>query len=75
MRHIVSLSLPTKAAQDAKKRAKKRGFKSVSAYFQFLLKEDEGLISEKELLESIERGRKEYRQGKTIKARSLADLV
>jgi len=75
MRKILSLSLPEKTVKSIKRRAQKRGFRSVSAYFQFLLQEDEDLISEEELLAAVEEGRKEYEKGKTIKAKSLADLV
>jgi len=75
MRQILSLSLPEKTVKSIKGRAKKRGFKSVSSYFQFLLQEDENLISEDELLTAVKKGRKEYARGETVKAKSLEDLV
>lgn len=75
MREILTLSLPQKTKQLIKKRAKNKGFDSVSGYIKYLLSLDEGLISEKELLNAVKEARKEYKQGKTIKAKSMADLL
>lgn len=75
MRQVLSLSLPKKMTYDIKKNAKLRGFDSVSGYLKYLFELDKNLISEKELLESIKEAKKEYAQGKTIKAKSLADLL
>lgn len=75
MRQVLSLSLPATDVQHMKTIAKKRGYDSVSSYVKFLFKEDENLISEVELLRSVRAARKEYRAGKSVKAKSLADLV
>lgn len=75
MRQVLSLSLPITDVRQIKTLAKKRGYSSVSAYVKYLLKADEDLISETELLKTARKTRKEYRAGKSIKARSLADLV
>ncbi len=76
MREILSLSLPGDMLKNIKRIAKKRGFASVSAYVKELFREDiEYTVSEKELEESIEKGRDDYTEGKTIKANSIADLV
>jgi Arc/MetJ-type ribon-helix-helix transcriptional regulator len=75
MRQILSLSLPEQITEEIKKSSKKRGFSSVSSYVKYLFEQDKDLISEKELLDSVDKARKDYKQGKTIKAKSLADLV
>lgn len=75
MRKVLSLSLPLKVSAEIKFLAKKRGFVSVSGYVQNLIEMDKDLISEKSLLKSIKQARQEYKTGRTIKAKSLADLV
>ena len=75
MRQVLSISLPNQTTQLIKKRAKKRGFASVSGYIKYLFSLDEDLISEKELLAAVKQARREYKQGKTIKAKSMADLL
>jgi len=75
MRQVVSLSLQSAEAWQIKKIAQKRGFGSVSSYVSYLLKADENLISETELLKTARASRAEYRVGKSIRAKSLADLV
>ena len=75
MRQVVSLSLSQSATKEIKILSKKRGFDSVSAYVKYLLTLDKDLISEEQLLASIKEGRKEYKAGKTIKAKSMADLL
>ena len=75
MRQVVSFSLPTKEAQQIKQRAKKHGFNTMSAYILSLLKTDDDLISETELLRAVDEARKEYAAGKSVRASSLADLV
>lgn len=76
MRQVLSVSLPGGVISDIKKRVKNNGFNSVSEYFKYLFKMDtENVISEKELLEDIKQARKEYKEGRTIKADSLADLL
>lgn len=75
MRQILSLSMPTDEAVQLKKTAKKRGFNSLGSYIQFLFQADRDLISESELLRNTSEARKEYRSGRSIKAKSLADLL
>lgn len=75
MRQVLSLSLPTTEAHALKTIAKKRGYWSVSAYILNLFEADKNLISETELLKTVKNARQEYRQGKSIKAKSMADLV
>jgi len=75
MRQVLSLSLPQKTTIEIKKSAKQRGFDSVSGYVKYLFDLDKDLISETELLSSIKSARKEYKEGKTIKAKSLAELI
>ena len=47
----------------------------MSAYILSLLKTDDDLISETELLRAVDEARKEYAAGKSVRASSLADLV
>ncbi len=75
MRQVLSLSLSASEIQKIKILTKKRGFSSVSSYTKHLYKEDSDLISETTLLKNARSARKEYRAGKSIKAKSLADLV
>ncbi len=75
MRQVLSLSLPARTAQKIKRFSKQRGFDSVSGYVKHLIALDEDLISEKELLQSIKDARLEYKKGKTVTARSLADFL
>lgn len=75
MRQVLSLSLPITAVRQIKKIAHQRGYNSVSSYIGELFKADENLISETELLKTVRAARKEYRTGKSIRAKSLADLV
>ena len=75
MRQVLSLSFPQQAIDEIKTITKQRGFDSVSSYVKYLFESDKDLISEKELLEDVRIAEKEYKAGKTIKAKSLADLV
>ena len=76
MRQVLSISLPGNTINTIKKRVKNGGFNSISEYFKYLFKMDtEDIISEEELIKDIKQARKEYKEGKTIKADSLADLL
>ncbi len=75
MRTVLSLSMPVRTAQQIKRRAKQRGYKSVSAYIQNIVAEDEHLITEEELIKSMKLAEKEYKAGKTIVVKSLAELL
>lgn len=75
MRETVSISLKTVGRSALQKRAKARGFESVSTYVNYLICADDDVISEDELLRIIRKSQKEYREGKTIKANSISDLL
>ncbi len=75
MRQVLSVSLPATDIRQIKKIAQKRGYNSVSSYIKYLFKENSDLISEAELLKTVRAARKEYHTGKSIKAKSLADLL
>ena len=75
MRQVLTISLPTTVRSHVKTLAASRGFRSVSTYIQYLINLDRELISEAELLASVREARREYKTGKTVRAKSLADLV
>jgi hypothetical protein len=75
MRQVLSLSLRQQTTKEIKKSAKQRGFDSVSGYVKYLFDLDKDLISETELLNSVKSARQEYKEGKVIKAKSLAELI
>ena len=75
MRQVLSLSFPEKTTKEVKILAKERGFASLSSYIKYLVELDKDLISETELLKSIRESRKEYREGKSIKVESIAELI
>ena len=75
MRQVLCLSLPKETTKTVKSLYKKRGFKSVSTYVKYLIELDEELISEDVLLEDIKQARKEYKDGKYVKADSMADFI
>lgn len=67
--------MPVAEAVHLKRIAKKRGYNSLGSYVKFLFQADRDLISETELLKSVRSARQEYRAGRSIKAKSLADLL
>ncbi len=75
MRNIISISLQENSVKHLRNTAKKRGFKSVSAYVRYVLKNDDEVISEKELVRNVKESRKEYKKGKSIRSKTIADLV
>ena len=75
MRKVVSVSMSKEMEMNIKKRARKRGFGSVSKYINNLLVADEDLITEEELLRDIKSGREDYEKGRVIRAKSIVDLV
>jgi len=77
MRQVLSISMPGNTIQTIKEKTKSKGFRSVSDYIKHLIKIDEesDWISKEELLKIVKEGRKEYKEGKTIKANSIADLL
>ncbi|MBU1130729.1 hypothetical protein KJ840_01185 [Patescibacteria group bacterium] len=75
MRDVLTLSIPSKTKELIKRKAKKSGFPTVSGYIQFLIRQDENLISEETLLQSIKEAQKEYDSGQAIKAKSIKDFL
>lgn len=75
MRQVLSISLPQQATKEIKSLSKKRGFDSVSSYIKHLVELDKNIISEEELLKDIKQGRKDYKNGKCIKAGSLSEAL
>jgi len=75
MRQVLSLSFPEKTTKEVKILAKRRGFASLSSYIKYLVELDKDLISETELLGSIKDARREYKEGNSIKVKSMAELL
>jgi len=75
MRQVLSLSLPKQDTIQIKLLAQKRGFSSASEYIRYLLELDKDLISAESLWNSVQEARKEYKCGKTITAKSMANLL
>lgn len=76
MRTSISFNLPVKEAARTRKLAKKRGFRSTAEYLRYLISEDdENLISADELFRRQEEVETLYKQGKLIRAKSIADLL
>jgi hypothetical protein len=75
MRKVLSISTTEVMEKKVKCNAKKNGFDTISAYVNYLFSMNDDMISEEELVERSERAREEYKTGKLIKAKSLADLV
>ena len=73
MRNVVSVSLPSDALGYLNKRTSETGL-STSAYMLRLLKHDEKLISEEELLEMCKQAEEEYRKGNCITLRTDDDI-
>ena len=75
MRDVLTLSIPNKTKELIKKKAQKSGFANVSHYIQFLIRQDDEVISEEELLKSVKEAQKEYDAGIAIKAKSMSDFI
>ncbi len=75
MRQVLSLSLPLQITKEIKKSATQRGFTSVSGYIKYLFECDKDLISEKELLVDVKQAERDYRNGKCVKANSIAEAL
>ncbi len=75
MRAILTLSLPAKAVKTIKKTVKQRGFSTTSSYIKYLIDMDSELIPEQDLIQDINKARQNYKKGKTIKLKSLNDLL
>ena len=75
MRQALSLSLPAVEVQHLKRTVQRRGFSSVSAYIRQLVKDDEDIISEEKLVKRAAAAERNYRAGRVVRARSIADLL
>ncbi|MFA5208025.1 MAG: hypothetical protein WC428_05200 [Candidatus Paceibacterota bacterium] len=75
MRKVLSISITDTLEKEIKRKTKLRGFDSVSDYIKSLLAIDDDLISEEELLEDIRVGQEDYKKGRIIRAKSIADLI
>jgi len=72
----LSLKLKPDIIRNIEKQAHELGFKSINSFFTDLFKEKKNdLISEEELLADIKQARKDYKEGKTIKANSLEEAL
>ena len=76
MRQVISISLQENIVKKLKNYIKHSSFASISEYFKYLFEADSSnIISEKELMSAIIKSREEYKNKKTIKANSMADLL
>lgn len=65
MRDIVTISLPEWMAVTLKKYSKERGFKSLSEYVLYLVREDEKMITEDEVYEMWMEAKEAWKEGNT----------
>jgi Arc/MetJ-type ribon-helix-helix transcriptional regulator len=76
MKTTISVSLPNAVALKTRKRAKLRGFPSVSEYVRYLLDEQEGgVITEDELVKDAKEAERAYRRGTLRPYASLEDIL
>jgi hypothetical protein len=75
MRQVINLSLPAEDTKAVKALAQERGFDSVSGYIQYLIEQDKDLISAEELLQLTQEANRDYKNGKAITVKSMADLL
>jgi len=74
MRSVLSVSLPEDKKKEIEERAKKAN-KSTSAYIIYVVDLEKQLISEDDLVKMSKKAEKDYKEGKTKKLKSLADLM
>jgi Arc/MetJ-type ribon-helix-helix transcriptional regulator len=70
MRTAITISLPEALAKSVRQEVKKGNFASASEYFRHILRER----AETKLLARLKRQQKQFRAGKGIVLKSLADL-
>lgn len=77
MRSTLSFTLTPTQAKKTRELVRRRGFRSTSDYIRFLLEEDNllNLIDEAELVKRAGEVEVLEKDGKLIRAKSLADLV
>lgn len=74
MRSILSISIPAEKKKEIEQRAKK-ACKSTSGYIIQIFELEKSFISEDELMRMAHKAEKDYKEGKTKKLASLADLI
>ncbi|PIZ94333.1 MAG: hypothetical protein COX81_03815 [Candidatus Magasanikbacteria bacterium CG_4_10_14_0_2_um_filter_37_12] len=75
MRQVLSLSLPQQTTKEIKKKAKQKGFASVSSYIKYLFEADNDVISVAQLLKDVEETERDYEEGKCIQAASITEAL
>lgn len=76
MRTTISFSVTRDEAKKSRDLAAQRGFENLSDYIRFLLSTDDAdLISPEEILTRASQTKKFQKQGKLIRAKSMADLL
>jgi hypothetical protein len=74
MRKALNIIITDDLEKRIKKTAKQRGFSSVGDYIKMLILENSDLVSEEELMEVSKSARKDFKNGKLIKEKSLDDF-
>jgi len=75
MRKILTISVSSEIEKEVKENTKKRGFDSVSSYFKYLISLDEDLISKEDLICDAKESIEEYKNGNSVRASSIKDLL
>ena len=70
MRQVINISLPEEMHNEVEEAVKTEKFASKSEFFRHLLR----MWREEQLYRSVQKSRKEYRQGKAKTLRSLKEL-
>lgn len=71
MRHILNISLPKEMMADIRRETKTGKFSSVSEFVRAAIR----AYRINQAVRIIKKGEKEYREGKTVTASSIADLL
>lgn len=75
MRTSISFNLSKEESKRTSALAKARGFATLSDYLRFLISQDDvDLISENELVHTAKSLTRLHKEGKLVRARSMADL-
>lgn len=76
MQKTLTLSLSSQTIARLKNKIKEKKLRSIGAYFEQLFGDDNAtVLTEKHILESSYKARKDYREGKLKKLDSLYDLI
>jgi hypothetical protein len=71
MRKVLNILVTDYLEKEIKKTAKQRGFSFASDYIKMLILENSDLVSEEELIKISKSARKDFKNGKLIKEKSL----